>query len=85
MWMILGIVISRLKGRKVYIVLALIYMLTVFGPAYHTTYTKEREQNERFEETLKLTAGVIRQGDVILTNVPGLHGRWEEFTILTLR
>ncbi len=71
MWMILGIVISRLKGRKVYIVLALIYMLTVFGPAYHTTYTKEREQNERFEETLKLTAGVIRQGDVILTNVPG--------------
>lgn len=67
MWLLLGIIISRLKGSKLYTVVLLLYLLTVFFPVYRSTYTIEKKANTKLTNTLEATEG-IENSDVILTN-----------------
>lgn len=73
-WMILGIVISKLKGRKFYITIVLIYMLFTFIPIYSNKYVAEKNRNNLLQHTIEKTRNYIQKDDIILTNV--LHIEW---------
>ncbi len=67
-WLLLGITISRLKGKKLYTVLIVAYMLFVSIPAYQATYTIEKQANDTLQTTLATTKDLIVPGDAILAN-----------------
>ena len=68
-WMVLGTVISRLKGKKLYTVLLLAYMLVIFFPTYQTKYVNEKALNKTLQKTLAATQKEVASGDVILTDI----------------
>ena len=49
-------------------------MLSVFGPAYLSTYAYEKSANKNLQETLAVTKEKMGEGDVILTDIP--HMAW---------
>lgn len=73
-WMILAVSVARLKGKKIYTVLLLAYMLSVFAPAYLSTYAYDKSANKNLQETLAVTKEKMGEGDVILTDV--YHMAW---------
>ena len=68
-WAILAVIVSRLRGKRLYAVLLLAYMLAVFSPAYMSRYRGDRAANERLQETLAATVEEIGAEDIILTNI----------------
>lgn len=66
-WLLLGIIISRLKGRKLYSIVLTLYLLSRFLPAYQITYVSEKQANEMLTSTLQATAEIETES-VILTN-----------------
>lgn len=67
-WMILGVVVSRLKGKKIYTLLLLAYMVIVFFPSYQAKFMDDKGKDGRMKETLVLTQDEIQEGDVILSS-----------------
>ncbi|MCI8550402.1 MAG: glycosyltransferase family 39 protein [Lachnospiraceae bacterium] len=67
-WMILGITISKLKGKKVYTLLIVAYLLLLSIPAYQELYTFEKQANRAHQATLAATVEQIAEEDVILSN-----------------
>lgn len=66
-WLLLGVIISRLKGRKLYAIVLILYLLSIFLPAFQNKYVSEKKANDMLTSTLKATAE-IETGNVILTN-----------------
>lgn len=73
-WMILGIVISKLKGKRLYITILLVYMMITFIPIYSNTYIREKSSNDLLQNTLIKTKNSIQKDDIILTN--SSHIEW---------
>ncbi len=67
-WMVLGGMMSRLKGRKIYTVLLIAYMLLMSAPAYRDTYIRQKQMNDLLQVTLAATEGQIAADDVILAD-----------------
>lgn len=67
-WMILGITVSRLKGKKVYMAIMTAIMIIIFLPKYYNRYNNEKIQNDKLQETLAATVDEIKTDDIILTN-----------------
>lgn len=66
-WLLLGIMVSRLKGKKLYVIIFVLLMLSIFIPDYRKTYTNEKNMNTKLETTLESTTEIAVE-DVILTN-----------------
>lgn len=74
MWMVFGVTISSLKGKKVYAVILMVYMLLTFIPAYQKIYMEEKQANDILKNTLDALDGEMKTDDVILTTVA--HVSW---------
>ena len=66
-WLLLGLIISRLRGARIYAIILVPAMLIVFYPDYKETFITDKIQNEKLEITLEATED-IKTGDIILTN-----------------
>lgn len=73
-WLLLGIIISRLKGKSFYTAILTLYMLLLFLPGYLKIYSDERHMNNQLKETLEVTSDKIKDNDIILTN--NTHINW---------
>lgn len=72
-WLLLGMTVSRLKGRRLYTLLLTVYLLFTCLPIYKAYYTSEKQLNERMQETL-VEMQEITPEDVILTNSTFISG-----------
>ena len=66
-WVVLCVVISRLKGRKIYSVLLILVMCILFIPSYKKVYLHDKSADKMLTETMELTSD-IKTDDVILTD-----------------
>ena len=66
-WLLLGLILSRLKGGKIYTIIFVVVMLIVFYPDYKERYITDKIQNEELELTLEATTDIDTE-DIILTN-----------------
>lgn len=66
-WLLLGIWVSRLQGRRIVAILLTAYMLSVFYPMYQQRYLYDMRLEAQFENTLHGTADMA-SGDVIMTD-----------------
>lgn len=66
-WLLLGLILSKLKGGKIYTIIFVLVMLIVFYPDYKERYITDKIQNEELELTLEATTDIDTK-DVILTN-----------------
>lgn len=73
-WMILGVIISRLKGSKIYAFVLICYMIVAFVPSYKMKYVNEKNSNVTLQNTLNVLQDKIAMGDIILTDV--IHIDW---------
>lgn len=73
-WMILGVIISKLKGSKIYVFMLICYMLVMFVPSYKIKYVNEKNSNVTLQNTLNVLQDKINRGDIILTDV--IHIDW---------
>ena len=67
-WLLLGVGISKCRGKNVYAVIVLIMLLFSCVPQWYTTYTTERRENDTLKKTLEATANEIQAGDIILSD-----------------
>ena len=72
-WLMVGILISRTKGRKVWCVVLMVYMLCTFLPSYKATYKSDKYENEKLQSTLAATSE-INESSVIITDIS--HVSW---------
>lgn len=72
-WVLIGHVLSRTKGRRVWMTLLLVYLLAVFVPGYHAVYTTEKAENDRLTQTLALTQEICPDGCILTDD---LHISW---------
>lgn len=66
-WMVLAIVVPRLKLSKIWTMVLFVYLLAGYIPGYRAIYTGEKNANTVLQTTLKATAE-IGAGDIILAN-----------------
>jgi hypothetical protein len=73
-WLVLGILISRLRGRKIYACVLLLFLVKTFYPLYQQTYESQKNQNQVLEETLKVVEENLEVGTIIFTPID--HMAW---------
>lgn len=78
-WLLVGAALSKLKiGRvkpgNVCLAVMLVYMLTVFLPAYKDIYIQEKTSNDTLEATLNAVGDNISEESIVLTDIE--HINW---------
>lgn len=71
-WMVLAIVVSKLKLGKIWIILLCSFLLAGFIPRYQEIYMREKQDNDILQDTLKVMEN-INSNDIILTNNSHIH------------
>lgn len=67
-WLLLGVCISRLKGKTVYALIITLLILSSGLPEYYSTYIEEKDSNAKLEQTLEMANVLIEEDDIIITN-----------------
>jgi len=64
-WMVLAVVISRLKLGRLWTVVLWLFLIVGFIPQYQEIYTREKAMTDDLRETLRLTADIC-ENDILL-------------------
>lgn len=67
-WMLLGIVISRFKYKRIFAIIITCMMMLSGLQEYNRVYLKEKQSNETLEETLEVTTAMMDSDDIIVTD-----------------
>lgn len=73
-WFIISVCISKIKGKKICMVLVLLIIWITCIPLYKNTYIEEKAENKISESFLEETRQLIEPSDILLTN--GEHLGW---------
>ena len=73
-WLLMGVIVSKLKLNQIYIVILWVYMLITFIPAYQLKYVQEKESNDKLKITLDKTSDGISEASIIMTDIE--HVNW---------
>ena len=68
-WVILGVMISRMKGSRIYALILSAYMLAVFFPEYRSLYSEEAYNNSKVTNTLKTTWEIDGDNRILTNNL----------------
>ena len=74
LWLIFGIVISKLKYKRLWAIVLIFAVLSSGVPTYASTLDVEIQQSKRLEATLQATTPIIDEHDFIYTDI--IHLAW---------
>lgn len=72
-WLVFGVSISHCRLKKIYTIVLVIMIIITCYPSYFNVLKRERVNNNRLEDTLKITLPEIDENDCITTNILHLH------------
>lgn len=73
-WLLMGVIVSKLKLNQIYIAILWVYMLFAFIPAYQLKYVQEKGSNDKLKITLDKTSDGISGTSIIMTDIE--HINW---------